>query len=246
MLLPQLSKRRKLIFTLIALCLGLCTAVVVTEVIFRVLESVERSKYNISSTTSTGLSYLLVDSRWGWKLRRGTFRHRRPEYDVTGHVNELFMNDEPYNPTADASQTRVLVLGDSHTMALGVSMKQAWVKVLQRRLNTIHYPHQFRLYNAAVTSYNLHQSLLRLIDQGPVVKPHYVIVGLSYATDLFDLLPPKYRRWANKEKLACDYFDFDKSGQLIEYHWPPQQQVHSQGRHPADSLRVFLRNFAIF
>ena len=54
------------------------------------------------------------------------------EFEVEGTVNSLNMNDAPYEPGADAERTRIFVLGDSHTYAVGVSWDQTWSKVLKR------------------------------------------------------------------------------------------------------------------
>lgn len=64
---------------------------------------------------------------------------------------------------------------------------------------------RFCVYNAAFSGYNLHQYLLRLIDQGPIVKPHYVVVGVSYTTNLCDLLPPDRGSWFTGGDQARNY-----------------------------------------
>lgn len=238
----RLSIRRKILFSLVALCIGLVVAGLLTEGIFRVIE------YRAKPVKEGTGGRSVADARWGWKPEKGWFRVATFEFDSTGHVNELFMNDEPYDPAADASRTRVLVLGDSHTLAVGVSMEETWPKVLQRRLNSIYQTRQFRCYNAAAVGYSLHQYLLRLVDQGPVVKPHYVMVGLSYATDLYDLLPPDHGGWTYGRDAPRDYFDFDESGQLVELHWPPDSETAQRVRkhNIARSVRVVLQNFATF
>jgi lysophospholipase L1-like esterase len=158
------------------------------------------------------------------------------------------MNDmAPYDAAADAGATRILALGDSHTAAVGVSGHETWVAQLERRLNETQPSARFVCHNAAAVGYSLHQYLTRLLDQGPVVAPHYVIVGFSYATDLFDLLPPDRGGWIYGAKLARVYWDLDQ-GKLVEKYWASDAP---SGAAPAPrslalSLRSFLEHFATF
>jgi hypothetical protein len=159
------------------------------------------------------------------------------------------MNDRPYDAGQDASRTRILVLGDSHTYAVGVSMEQTWGKRLEAKLDAANAPATFRTYNAAAPGYSMHQYLLRLIDQGPQVRPHYVVLGLSYATDLYDLLPPDHGGWIYGGNQARDYFDFDTHGTLIERHWAPavpSAQPGASSAWTASSIRGLLEHSAIF
>lgn len=193
------------------------------------------------------------DSRWGWKPSPGSFKMGTPEFQVTGDVNAMFMNDLPVDSVADASRTRVMVLGDSHTFATGVSREQTWASVLEQRLNASS-PGAFTVYNAATTGYNLHQHLLRLKDQGPVLKPNHVVLGLSYATDFYDLLPPDHGGWIYGEDKTRDYFDLDENGVLRERHWEKPkagaitagQAAGGMSNTAPQVLRRFLDNFATF
>ena len=180
--------------------------------------------------------------------------NRIPEFVVTLTNNSLFMNDEPYSLGADDAKTRVLALGDSHTQAIGVSTLETWPKILQRDLNRRFGDGSFRVYNAGTAGYSLHQYLMRLIDQGPQLKPHYVVVGFGFASDLYDLLPPSHGGWAFFSQLPRAYFDFDESGQLVEKHWAPSPELASTDvttlRAPpepvAKQVRALLENFATF
>jgi hypothetical protein len=91
---------------------------------------------------------------------------------------------------------------------------------------------------------------LRLTDQGPVVKPQVVILGLSYATDLYDLLPPDHGGWIYGGDATRMYFDFDKNGVLQDMRWDPLHQPWGErtarGSNTAAALRSFLEQFAVF
>ncbi len=242
------SKRRKIVFALCSVLTGLVLAGVLTESIFQVLQYWEGAQKFSEGTGGT----MIPDDRWGWKPAKGPFRRVTAEFDVTGFVNELHMNGQPYNPGEDEDRTRVVVLGDSHTFAAGVSMEENWPQVLQQLLNDKYGPDTFVTYNTAASNYSLQHYLLRLIDQGPLLNPHYVVVAISFATDLYDLLPPArgIGYYPPKKGLKMAYFDFDPSGQLIESHW--DSTVHAsaidrrQGEHPGRKVRRLLGRFATF
>ena len=237
--------KRKILFALTSIGLGLLVSVVICEALYRFLEY--RTSFRQAYVGHGGL--WVSDRRWGWKPEQGYYRIVTEEFEVEGTVNSLNMNDAPYEPGADAERTRIFVLGDSHTYAVGVSWDQTWSKVLERTLNAAYQSAEFRVYNGGVTGFNMHQYLLRLIDQGPILKPHYVLVGLSYATDLYDLLPPDRGGWIYGGERERDYFDFDSSGQLTEHHWSSSSHTGPENTNHASSaqtVRAVLEHFATF
>ncbi len=162
------------------------------------------------------------------------------------------MNDADFDPGMERDKVRIMALGDSHTYAVGVSMEETWAKVLERRLNETAGGVVVRTCNAGVPGYNLHQYLMRLIDQGPIIRPRYVIVGLSYATDFYDLLPPDRGGWIYGGDMARHYFDFDAGGVLTERVWRmeergqiPRESLNAQ-RLSAQSVREFLDRSSTF
>lgn len=246
-----MARRRfyAIVLRLAAVCIGLLLGAVVMEGTFRVLESREQAQRR-DEGAACGIT---PDPRWGWRLKVGECRQRDPEFDATLTNNSLFMNDEPFVPGADDEKTRILALGDSHTQALGVSTLKTWPKALQRGLNQAHGEGAFRVYNAGVVGYNLHQYLLRLMDQGPTVKPNYVVLGFGFPSDLYDLLPPSHGGWHFFTPLPRDYFDFGESGRLVQKHWDPPAPVTgggvaaTPGKAPAATrVRALLGNFATF
>jgi len=160
------SSQMRIGFTLISVVLGFIISLMISEVLFRVLEHRENTK-NIWEGSGGGW---FADGRWGWKPTKGDFHIATSEFDVRGHINALYMNDNDFDARTDQSRTRIFALGDSHTYAVGVSAEQAWPKVLERKLNLAHEG-RFRVYNGGVSGYNMHQYLLRLIDQGPFLRP---------------------------------------------------------------------------
>lgn len=216
----------------------------VLEGTFRVLEAREQRQSSFVG------SHWVDDSRWGWKHEPGDYDHRTPEFAAVGRVNAHFMNDREEKLAEDVHKTRVLVLGDSHTFATGISTTQTWAKQLEFQLNLATGSNVFRTFNAGVTGFSLHQYLGRLRDDGPRLKPHYVIVGLSYATDFYDLLPPGRGGWIYGGDRERDYFDLDEQGKLVPKHWAPanKQAAHEYGQtlNLASSMRQLLGRSATF
>lgn len=231
-------------FIFLALAFGTGLALALLEGAFRVLEIREYRQ-----TSFEGAKWV-DDPRWGWRPEPGDYDRRTPEYAATGRVNTHFMNDREENLAQDAQKTRVLVLGDSHTFATGISTTQTWAKQLELQLNAAAGSNAYRTFNAGVTGFSLHQYLSRLRDDGPRLKPHYVVVGLSYATDFYDLLPPSRGGWIYGGDRERDYFDLDEQGKLVAKHWTPVQMAaaHESGQNltAAMSVRRLLDQTATF
>ena len=227
-----------------ALTLGVGLALTLVEFTFGVLEKREWQQSSIVG------AHWVDDPRWGWKPAPGEYNHRTPEFVATGRVNAHFMNDREENLVEDLAKTRIMVLGDSHTFATGISTTQTWAKQLEFQLNAKAGTNLFRTYNAAVTGFSLHQYLCRLRDDGPRLKPHYVAIGLSYATDFYDLLPPGRGGWIYGGNRERDFFDLDDQGKLVAKHWVPvrQEAAHDYGQSQsfAMTLRSFLDRSATF
>lgn len=207
--------KRKVMFGLFSILIGCGVAFLLVEVVFRVLEHREQRQ------TSFDGGFWMDDSVWGWKPTPGDYHHRTPEFDARGTVNRFFMNDREEDSVADADKVRVLVLGDSHTFATGISTPDTWAKQLERKVNAREGRPVFRTFNAGVTGYSMHQYLARLRDDGSRLKPRYVLVGVSFATDFYDLLPAGRGGWIYGGDRQRDYYDFDEGGRLVRRHWAP-------------------------
>jgi lysophospholipase L1-like esterase len=240
---PRRSLGRKLLFVLLSQLVALLVAALICEGVFRVLEM--RTAAKASYVGEGGIWF--PDGRWGWKPAIGDFKETTFEFSVTGSINSLYMNDVPFVPGADDHRTRILALGDSHTYAVGASTNQTWPKVLEQKLNADH-PGSFRVYNGGIVGFNVDQDLLRLIDDGPIVKPNYVIYGLSYATNLYNLLPPDHGGWIYGDNAhARDYFDLDESGNLVQKRWlPTTTPGTTQANSDVERIRRFMDCFATF
>lgn len=239
-------RTRKIFLGLITIMISMSLALLLAELVFRILERREQSLTSIEG------GYWMDDSVWGWKPTPGAYHHRTPEFDAKGTVNPSFMNDRAEDPAADTGKIGVLVLGDSHTFATGVSTGDTWAKQLEARLNERGSGRTYRTYNAGVTGYSMHQYLSRLHVEGPRLKPRIVVVGVSFATDFYDLLPPGRGGWIYGGDRQRDYYDFDDSGRLTRRHWAPAPSVASvkdatpPSMDMGQSLRGMLDNLATF
>lgn len=238
---PRPSRLRRFIFALTTITLSTFLALGVCEILFRILEYRENA-HNINEGSG---GHSIPDERWGWKPSRGAFHAASAEYDATGNINSLWMNDVAYDPKADEASVRVLALGDSHTYAVGVSMERTWPKLVEAKLNSSYGSGAFRVYNGGGVGYSMHQYLFRLTDQGPILRPKYVVLGVSYATDLYDLLPPDRGGWVYGGDSARDFFDFDGAGNLTQRHWEPKATAIRTKR-TAQTVREILEYSAGF
>lgn len=223
----------------------LAALVVVPLAILLVLEGALRLTGQRTTEEGAGCAFS-TEADTGWGLSPGTCHVTSSEYEVDIQVNELGMNDAPYRPAAEASCTRILALGDSHTQATGVQPGQAWPKKLQELLAAKYPGHCFRVYNGGVAGYNLHQYYFRLRHHGPRVKPDYVVVGFTFSSDLYDLLPPNRGGWSTHPQMERPYFDLDRSNQLVEVK-PVQREIAGEpvaGKLPTASTFRNLLNYS--
>src|SRR5262245_14523296 len=154
------------------------------------------------------------DPQLGWLPKPGNYRHVTPEFDIPISVNSLNMNDREYGPADLVSTNRILVVGDSHTFAIGASPSQTWSKLLEARL----FPGRKNGFvaNAAVIGYSVGQYLERFRGLKEKFRPSLVLVGFSMATDLYDLMPPDHGQFVYGGNAGRVYFDLEPNGELIE------------------------------
>jgi len=183
---------------------GMVVALLLAECVTRLLEPAHGVQGEVVP---------LDDPELGWLPRPGRSRTTTGEYSVVYDVNALGLNDGPRDPIS-ASPPTLLALGDSHTFAVGVSWNQAWPHVLETLLHE--QGRAGAVYNAGVAAYSLGQSLLRMRRLLGLLKPRLVLLGVSMATDLYDLIPPDRGGFVFLSHRGRAYFDLDASGALIE------------------------------
>ena len=231
---------RRLLAAAVA-AIALIGALTAAEIIARIVEP---------NNAEEGNATPLPDPVAGWIPRPGLVHTRTSEYSVEYNVNDLSMNDRPVTAADRALARRILALGDSHTFGVGVSRDETWPLALDSILFSARQPRSGRVFNGGVAAYSLGQYLQRYRALRPTLKPHVVLVGVSTATDLFDLLPPRLGGFVYGGDAARDYFDLDDAGKLVERHFTPSAGPGANGAAPKRSsglrVRTWLRQLALY
>lgn len=196
---------RALLSRAIALLLGTGLAVLVCEAAARVLEPTAREEGRLDP---------VPDPELGWLPPPGRASRQTHEFTAVYDVNGLAMNDAPFTGI-EGVERRLLALGDSHTFAIGVSRDETWPHVLERDLFAGGGA-PGRVYNGGVIGYSVGQYLLRWRRLAGVLRPQVALVGLSMATDLYDIVPPAHGGFVYYPELGRAYFDLDREGRLVE------------------------------
>ncbi len=239
-----MKKNRVVLFRAIALLSAFFTAICLVELYFVFMEW-NKNRHNLR--TGDG-GYWIIDKYLGFKPKPGSFYQKTHEFECTGNVNQSFANERPIDFFTENKDPVVLCLGDSHTFATGVSQAECWPRILETLLRQ--EGNSLRVYNGACTGYSLHQYKVRLEGFLQQIKPSYVVVGFSMATDLYDLIPPSRGGWIYGSQFPeRDYWDFSEEGKIIRKHFVPMDtdikgEEKTKTVQYSQSLRTFLSNFA--
>lgn len=105
-------------------------------------------------------------------------RVKTDEYNVEYKINRYGLRDVniPYEKTK--SIKRILVLGDSFTFGIGVSLDQTFPKQLEKMLNERYQDNEFQVINSGVGGYSPVHEFLYLKTEGIKYQPDIVIIGL--------------------------------------------------------------------
>jgi hypothetical protein len=198
--------------------------------------------------TAEGDITQLNDADLGWLPKPDNYKITTPEFRITASINALSMNDREVTEADFENKNRILVVGDSHTFAVGVSTYDSWPKRVEGRL----FPtrQMGTIWNAAVSAYSVGQYLERFRGLKNKLHPTLILVGFSMATDLYDLIPPEHGGFVYGDDASRVYFDLSADGELV-------QKVHKSGGTSASKLparqrdislriREFLEGFALY
>lgn len=203
---PTRSRLKRLAFHALALTLSLVLAFVVAEVAAALLEPNQKVHGSVAAARHPEL---------GWLPPAGQATVTTGEFTAHYDVNALGMNDRPIEESVHRSAVRILALGDSHTYAVGVSQQDAWPNALEGALYHGNLD-AGTVYNSGVAGYSLGQYLVRYRTLADALKPQIVLIGFSMATDLYDLVPPRYGGFVYGSEAGRVYFDLDEAGRLVE------------------------------
>lgn len=161
-------KPRKIAINVAVSLIGLLIALFIAEMILRAYVPVLGPMYRADSIT-------------GYSLKPNvSVNHRFPNnYDVHYETNSLgFRNPEITMPKPEGV-CRVLGLGDSQTMGIGVERDDTYLSILQTRLQSRTPQSRIEVINAGVPGWGTSQELARLEHMGANLEPDIVIVGVG-------------------------------------------------------------------
>jgi lysophospholipase L1-like esterase len=163
-------RRRRAVFALAAIVVGVLAAGVVGEVALR-----------IGGVTSEPQGHFrpgiyAADPELGWGLQpRYQGAYHANDLVVETTVNSLGYRGPEWDEARQQAALRVLVVGDSCTLGMGVGDEETYSAVLERALRERGL--DAAVFNAGVSGYDTVQEAAVLRRLLPVIRPHVVVVG---------------------------------------------------------------------
>jgi len=165
-----------------------------------------------NSTSVTPGCEWIADAVLGFANPPGkTCRHVSLEFDTTYTFNSDGHSSPEFNP--DPNACTVMGLGDSHTRAVGVSDGQAWPNLLESMVRP-KVPSPFQVINMGVAGYSVGQEYAQMLKFLGKYRPRHVILGLSLATDLYDIRTPANGGFVYGSSFMRPYYDVENN-QLV-------------------------------
>jgi hypothetical protein len=126
-------------------------------------------------------------------------------FGVPLNTNNLgFRSDRPYLPAKEPDEYRIVVLGDSFTVAAGVPVAEIFTSRLERTLRQDRP--EVRVLNLAVGGYNLVQYDLVLNEVGLGLSPDLVLIALYPFNDFWNSDYEENRRVALGGKIHDPWY----------------------------------------
>ena len=162
--------------------------------------------------------FLTPECRWVADDRIG-FAHpknqrcvlRSAEFSYQYRLNADGHPDVEYQE--DRRGCTIMAVGDSHTLAVGVTDQEAWPNVAEKRLQQeISIPLQ--VINMGVSGYSLGQEYLQAQRYFDKYSARHVLIGFSLATDTYDIRTPEDGGFIYGSNFSRTYFDI-QDGRLV-------------------------------
>lgn len=152
------------------------------------------------------------DERLGYRLAPNyEMRHQTSDFDSHIKINSEGLRDYEHQKNKDSSTIRILVLGDSFTFGVGVSLEESYPKVLEAMLNkntSAGDPKKYEVINAGIEGFGTEQEYLYLAELANRYSPDLVIVGL-YSNDIDDVIKgipsAKGRTWLKRRMFFLSF-----------------------------------------
>ena len=155
------------------------------------------------------LGWVNIPNARGWESCYGECQIR-----VTINSQGLRDREIPYENEAGAS--RILMLGDSTTAAMQVSLEETFVKQLERDLNENNG--DWEVINACVNAYGTYNELLFYRLEGQKYQPDIVFLNMYLANDVYNNHPTLELRYGGQS--AKPYFTLNDAGELELQNFP--------------------------
>lgn len=142
--------------------------------------------------------------RYGYRLKPNKIsRLRWLSYDYTVEANALGFPGPLYTEKKPDRVYRIMVTGDAFESAEGVDTRDAWPRLLEKKLNT-DYSIDVQVLNFSITGWGPNQYASVIKDYAPKFRPDIIIVGF-FVNEFFDV------KISNKD--FQDSIGFQKSSQ---------------------------------
>jgi len=222
---------KKLAFNLVLVGFSLTLALVAGEILVRVAAP------QLTYRFPQGL--FVADDALAYRLAPGfTGELDTPEYETKVLVTAQGLRDDRvYGPKTDR-ELRILMLGDSFTMGVGVELSDTFVERLEEVLDRSIVDRDVEIVNAGVAGYSTRQELAFLEHYGKAFEPDAVLLGFFIGNDFTEnagkplhvrdgylvddkghggMLPYKLRRFVSL------------NSQLYHFVWPIQRRLRGYG-----------------
>ncbi|MDI6826368.1 MAG: hypothetical protein QMD36_04220 [Candidatus Aenigmarchaeota archaeon] len=125
-------------------------------------------------------------------------------------INSNGLRDYEYSIKKPNNTFRIIVLGDSHAMGMGVELNETYPRVLERMLNPNH--RKYEVLNFGVHGYNLIQKIELLKIKGLTYEPDMIL--FQYSGDdtidrnvLDNLTVKSFNDFAKKNNISTNVID---------------------------------------
>jgi len=106
------------------------------------------------------------------------------EYQTSLRTNSLGLREDKEYGKKPPGVYRVLSLGDSFAMGVGVELEDTYVKILERLLESATAGIKFEVINAGVPGYNTVQELTYFQEEGLKLEPDLVLLNFYIGNDV--------------------------------------------------------------
>lgn len=177
----MVSMKKRLTFSLVVFCLNLSVVLLVGETYARLKHG------DILERKSTEVLYRKADLQLHHSFIPGSEeRSIGREWDVAYRINSFGLRDREYSIEKPENTYRILALGDSFTEGYGMEVEDAFVKILEKKLNSSSGSGlSYEVINGGIASYSPLLEYLFLVQKGLRLNPDMVILFYDFS-DLKD------------------------------------------------------------